>query len=122
MSRPAAPSNCWRPAASWPPSDTYHSPTSVRPSTVIAVVSMSLLMPPPQAGGMSAGCRMTHTTRKGARMTGPLDGRVALVTGATRGAGRGTAVALGEAGATVYCTGRSTQQQRSEYDRPETIE
>src|SRR3712207_1312314 len=55
-------------------------------------------------------------------MAGPLDGRVALVAGATRGAGRGTAVALGEAGATVYCTGRSTRAQRSEYDRPETIE
>ena len=55
-------------------------------------------------------------------MTGPLTGKVALVTGATRGAGRGTAVALGEAGATVYCTGRSTRRQRSEYDRPETIE
>jgi NAD(P)-dependent dehydrogenase (short-subunit alcohol dehydrogenase family) len=52
----------------------------------------------------------------------PLDGKVALVTGATRGAGRGTAVALGEAGATVYCTGRSTREQRSEYNRPETIE
>jgi NAD(P)-dependent dehydrogenase (short-subunit alcohol dehydrogenase family) len=51
-----------------------------------------------------------------------LEGKVALVAGATRGAGRGTAVALGEAGATVYCTGRSTRQQRSEYDRPETIE
>jgi NAD(P)-dependent dehydrogenase (short-subunit alcohol dehydrogenase family) len=51
-----------------------------------------------------------------------LDGKVALVTGATRGAGRGIAVALGEAGATVYCTGRSTREQRSEYDRPETIE
>jgi NAD(P)-dependent dehydrogenase (short-subunit alcohol dehydrogenase family) len=44
------------------------------------------------------------------------------VAGATRGAGRGTAIALGEAGATVYCTGRSTREQRSEYDRPETIE
>jgi len=44
------------------------------------------------------------------------------VTGATRGAGRGTAVALGEAGATVYCTGRTTRERRSEYDRPETIE
>ncbi|HTE61035.1 MAG TPA: short-chain dehydrogenase, partial [Solirubrobacteraceae bacterium] len=53
---------------------------------------------------------------------GPLTGTVALVTGATRGAGRGTAVALGEAGATVYCTGRTTRQRRSEYDRPETIE
>jgi NAD(P)-dependent dehydrogenase (short-subunit alcohol dehydrogenase family) len=55
-------------------------------------------------------------------MAGPLDGKVALVAGATRGAGRGTAVALGEAGATVYCTGRSTRERRSEYDRPETIE
>jgi NAD(P)-dependent dehydrogenase (short-subunit alcohol dehydrogenase family) len=52
----------------------------------------------------------------------PLAGKVALVAGATRGAGRGTAVALGEAGATVYCTGRSTRGKRSEYDRPETIE
>jgi NAD(P)-dependent dehydrogenase (short-subunit alcohol dehydrogenase family) len=51
-----------------------------------------------------------------------LDGKVALVAGATRGAGRGIAVALGEAGATVYCTGRSTRARRSEYDRPETIE
>jgi NAD(P)-dependent dehydrogenase (short-subunit alcohol dehydrogenase family) len=55
-------------------------------------------------------------------MSGPRDRRVALVAGATRGAGRGTAVALGEAGATVYCTGRSTAGRRSEYDRPETIE
>ncbi len=55
-------------------------------------------------------------------MDRPLDGRVALVAGATRGAGRGIAVALGEAGATVYCTGRTTREQRSEYDRPETIE
>jgi NAD(P)-dependent dehydrogenase (short-subunit alcohol dehydrogenase family) len=52
----------------------------------------------------------------------PLNGKVALVTGATRGAGRGTAVALGEAGATVFCTGRTTRNRRSEYDRPETIE
>ena len=55
-------------------------------------------------------------------MAGPLDGKVALVTGASRGAGRGTAVALGEAGALVYCTGRSTREHRSEYDRPETID
>ena len=48
--------------------------------------------------------------------------RVALVAGATRGAGRGIAVALGEAGFTVYCTGRSTAASRSEIGRPETIE
>ncbi len=51
-----------------------------------------------------------------------LEGKVALVAGATRGAGRGIAVELGAAGATVYVTGRSTRQRRSEYDRPETIE
>jgi NAD(P)-dependent dehydrogenase (short-subunit alcohol dehydrogenase family) len=55
-------------------------------------------------------------------MNGPLTGRVALVAGATRGGGRGIAVALGEAGATVYATGRSTRERRSEIDRPETIE
>jgi len=55
-------------------------------------------------------------------VTAPLAERVALVAGATRGAGRGIAVELGAAGATVYCTGRSTRQARSEYDRPETIE
>ena len=55
-------------------------------------------------------------------MTTPLEGKVALVAGATRGAGRGIAVALGEAGATVYCTGRTTRERRSEVDRPETIE
>src|SRR3954451_7690689 len=47
---------------------------------------------------------------------------IALVAGATRGAGRGIAVAPGEAGATVYCTGRSTRGRRSEVDRPETVE
>ncbi len=51
-----------------------------------------------------------------------LRGRVAVVAGATRGAGRGIAAALGEAGATVVCTGRSTRAARSEYNRPETIE
>jgi NAD(P)-dependent dehydrogenase (short-subunit alcohol dehydrogenase family) len=55
-------------------------------------------------------------------MTGALAGRVALVSGATRGGGRGIAVALGEAGTTVYATGRSTRGRRSEVDRPETIE
>ena len=52
----------------------------------------------------------------------PLEGRVALVAGGTRGAGRGIAVELGAAGATVYVTGRSTRVRRSEMDRPETIE
>jgi NAD(P)-dependent dehydrogenase (short-subunit alcohol dehydrogenase family) len=53
-----------------------------------------------------------------------LRGRVAVVAGATRGAGRGIAAALGEAGATVICTGRSSVSGllRSDYDRPETIE
>src|SRR5688572_27681508 len=54
----------------------------------------------------------------------PLQGRVAVVAGATRGAGRGIAAALGEAGATVYCTGRTSTQRaiRSDYQRSETIE
>src|ERR1700716_3411102 len=51
-----------------------------------------------------------------------LAGKVALVAGATRGAGRGIAVQLGTAGATVYVTGRTTRSQRSEMNRPETIE
>ena len=55
-------------------------------------------------------------------MTRPLDGKVALVAGATRGAGRGIAVQLGAAGATVYVTGRTTRERRSEMNRPETIE
>jgi len=56
-------------------------------------------------------------------MTGrPLQGKVALVAGATRGAGRGIAVELGAAGATVYVTGRTSGAQRSEMNRPETIE
>src|SRR5204863_4500533 len=57
----------------------------------------------------------------------PLEGRVAVVAGATRGAGRGIARMLGEAGATVYCTGRSSRTQRNTSTqhyagRPETIE
>ena len=55
-------------------------------------------------------------------MTRMLERKVALVAGATRGAGRGIAVELGAAGATVYLTGRTTRTQRSEYNRPETIE
>ncbi len=63
----------------------------------------------------------------------PLAGRIAVVTGATRGAGRGIACMLGEAGATVYCTGRSTREKLAAgqpkpgapfelANRPETIE
>ncbi len=55
-------------------------------------------------------------------MSPPLAGRVALVAGATRGAGRGIAGELGAAGATVYVTGRSTRTSRSPLTRPETIE
>jgi NAD(P)-dependent dehydrogenase (short-subunit alcohol dehydrogenase family) len=51
-----------------------------------------------------------------------LSGKVALVAGATRAAGRGIAVQLGAAGATVYATGRTTRSERSEMNRPETIE
>jgi NAD(P)-dependent dehydrogenase (short-subunit alcohol dehydrogenase family) len=54
-----------------------------------------------------------------------LRDRIAVVAGATRGAGRGIAAALGEAGATVICTGRTTRKEgaaRSDYDRLETID
>jgi NAD(P)-dependent dehydrogenase (short-subunit alcohol dehydrogenase family) len=49
-----------------------------------------------------------------------LKGKIALVAGATRGAGRGIAVELGAAGATVYCTGRSVRGHTT--GRPETID
>ncbi|WP_438431252.1 SDR family oxidoreductase [Gorillibacterium sp. sgz500922] len=52
----------------------------------------------------------------------PLQGKVAVVAGATRGAGRGIAVKLGEAGAVVYVTGRSVRGMPSSMNRPETIE
>jgi len=55
-------------------------------------------------------------------MSKALEGRIALVAGATRGAGKGIATELGAAGATVYVTGRSMRGERSEYDRDETIE
>jgi NAD(P)-dependent dehydrogenase (short-subunit alcohol dehydrogenase family) len=51
-----------------------------------------------------------------------LKGKIAVVAGATRGAGRGIACMLGEAGATVYCTGRSVRGQPATANRPETIE
>jgi len=51
-----------------------------------------------------------------------LEGKIALVAGGTRGAGRGIAVELGAAGATVYVTGRTTRERQSDYARPETIE
>lgn len=52
----------------------------------------------------------------------PLRNKVAVVAGATRGAGRAIAVELGAAGATVYCTGRSVRGQRSDINRAETID
>lgn len=55
-------------------------------------------------------------------MAGSLEGSVAVVAGGTRGAGRGIAVELGAAGATVYVTGRSTRAAASEMARSETIE
>src|SRR6516225_1307844 len=69
-------------------------------------------------------CRPTDITNMARTNTSckPLTGRVALVAGATRGAGRGIARALGAAGATVYCTGRSVKGKPSPYRRPETID
>jgi len=67
----------------------------------------------PGKGSQSA--RPVHPDR-------PLAGAVAVVAGATRGAGRGIARALGEAGAVVYCTGRSATGRPSPYKRPETID
>lgn len=52
----------------------------------------------------------------------PLKGKIAVVAGATRGAGRGIACMLGEAGTTVYCTGRSIRGKPATGNRPETIE
>jgi NAD(P)-dependent dehydrogenase (short-subunit alcohol dehydrogenase family) len=55
-------------------------------------------------------------------MTTPLTGKIAVVAGATRGAGRGIARMLGEAGATVYCSGRSVTGRPATGSRPETID
>jgi NAD(P)-dependent dehydrogenase (short-subunit alcohol dehydrogenase family) len=63
-----------------------------------------------------------RSKHSGATAEKPLAGRVAVVAGATRGAGRGIARALGEAGAIVYCTGRSVRGDPSPYGRPETID
>ena len=68
--------------------------------------------------------RAAATTARGAASTSrrALTGRIALVAGATRGAGRGIAMALADAGAVVYCTGRSVAGAPSPYGRPETID
>lgn len=65
---------------------------------------------------------MTDAAKNTAEPHGSLAGKVALVAGGTRGAGRGIATELGAAGATVYVTGRSTRAERSEMNRGETIE
>ena len=68
--------------------------------------------------------KLTMETTKWSPDSNALRGHIAVVAGATRGAGRGIAAALGEAGATVYCSGRSSRSRalQSDYDRPETIE
>jgi hypothetical protein len=74
-------------------------------------------------GGRCSGAPLKDDLgREESRMRRLLSDRVALVAGATRGAGRAIAVELGAAGATVYVTGRSTRQSRSPMNRPETIE
>ncbi len=73
--------------------------------------------PFPRSDGLAPASPATY-----ARWMKTLQGRVALVAGATRGAGRGIACALGEAGATVYCTGRSSRAGSVDPERPETIE
>jgi NAD(P)-dependent dehydrogenase (short-subunit alcohol dehydrogenase family) len=80
-------------------------------------------MPTRRASTRSSSARRAAARRPRApRQTGPLAGQVAVVAGATRGAGRGIARALGEAGAFVYCTGRSVRGKPSAYKRPETID
>src|SRR5687768_10962534 len=76
----------------------------------------------PEATARKASRKKAPGTLSRASQTRLLEGQVAVVAGATRGAGRGIARALGEAGATVYCTGRSVRGNPSPYGRPETIE
>jgi len=70
----------------------------------------------------SAWRNQTESHREDIGMTRPLEGKVAVVAGATRGAGRAIAMMLGEAGATVYATGRSVRGEPSDIGRKETIE
>jgi NAD(P)-dependent dehydrogenase (short-subunit alcohol dehydrogenase family) len=70
----------------------------------------------------STSSRKTTSHRSAAAREKSLAGTVAVVAGATRGAGRGIARALGEAGATIYYTGRSVRGNRSPYNRPETVD
>jgi NAD(P)-dependent dehydrogenase (short-subunit alcohol dehydrogenase family) len=74
------------------------------------------------AGGPRRSTHMSTSRRRPVTEEKSLAGAVAVVAGATRGAGRGIARALGEAGATVYCTGRSVRANRSPYNRPETVD
>src|ERR1700732_1869938 len=74
-------------------------------------------------GGHMPGKPQRSTSGRDAQARGQkLAGTIAVVAGATRGAGRGIARALAEAGAKVYCTGRSLRGNPSPYNRPETVE
>src|SRR5277367_5033834 len=73
-----------------------------------------------RSASKSARRRTPASVKSGSKKV--LQGKIALVAGATRGAGRGIAIALGEAGATVYYTGRSSKGYSATPGRPETIE
>ncbi|MFB9070060.1 SDR family oxidoreductase [Citricoccus parietis] len=77
---------------------------------------------PTDETGPAAPAERTGATESAGQRPRALEGRIALVAGATRGAGRAIARELGRAGAVVYCTGRSTAGQPSDYGRPETVE